>query len=76
MVMHSVSDHSLNIPSKKEVEKYLTSLDQHNHLEAGDKCSIPLTIRIKDCNCSWICSGEKCNNLVFKISLWDGGHTS
>ena len=45
MVMHSVSDHSLNIPSKKEVEKYLTSLDQHNHLEAGDKCSIPLTIR-------------------------------
>jgi len=32
MVMHSVSDHSLNIPSKKEVEKYLTSLDQYNHL--------------------------------------------
>jgi len=70
MVMHSISDHSLNIPSKKEVEKYLTSLDQHSHLEAGDKCSIPLTIRNKDCNCSGFALGK---NVIIMFSKSPSG---
>ena len=70
MVMHSVSDHSLNIPSKKEVEKYLTSLDKHNHLEAGDKCSIPLTIRREDCNCSGFALGK---NVIILFSKSPSG---
>ena len=70
MVMHSISDHSLNIPSKKEVEKYLMSLDQHNHLETGDKCSIPITIRDKDCNCSGFALGK---NVIILFSKSPSG---
>ncbi|MDN5847072.1 MAG: DUF2070 family protein, partial [Candidatus Nitrosocosmicus sp.] len=70
MVMHSISDHSLNIPSKKEVEKYLMSLDQHNHLESGDKCSIPLTVRNKDCNCSGFALGK---NVIILFSKSPSG---
>jgi len=58
MVMHSISDHSLNIPSKKEVEKYLKSLNHINHLETGTKCSIPITITRNDCNCSGFALGK------------------
>jgi putative membrane protein len=68
--MHSISDHSLNIPSKKEVEKYLMSLDQHNHLESGDKCSIPLTIRNNDCNCSGFALGK---NVIILFSKSPSG---
>jgi len=58
MVMHSISDHSLNIPSKKEVDKYLKSLNYVKHLEEGSKCSIPINITINDCNCSGFAIGK------------------
>lgn len=58
MVMHSISDHSLNIPSKKEVDKYLKSLNYVKHIEEGSKCSIPINITINDCNCSGFAIGK------------------
>jgi putative membrane protein len=58
MVMHSISDHSLNIPSKKEVDKYLKSLNYVKHLEEGSKCSIPINLTINDCNCSGFAIGK------------------
>ena len=65
MVMHSISNHSLNIPSKKEVEKYLNSLSQNTHLESGNKCTIPITISDNDCNCSGFALGK---NVVILFS--------
>ncbi|HEX5905079.1 MAG TPA: DUF2070 family protein, partial [Candidatus Nitrosocosmicus sp.] len=69
MVMHSISDHSLNIPSKKEVEKYLKSLNHINHLETGTKCSIPITITRNDCNCSGFALGKNVIILFSKSPL-------
>lgn len=41
LVMHSISDHSLNIPSKKEVEKYVAALAGATQKSAGATCSLP-----------------------------------
>lgn len=70
MVMHSISDHSLNIPSKKEVEKYVNSLTQNTHLESGDRCTVPITISEKDCNCSGFALGK---NVVIMFSKSPSG---
>src|SRR5919112_578835 len=49
LVMHSVSDHSLNIPSKKEVEKYVKDLgEEMKTKEKGGTCSAPLQVRINN----------------------------
>jgi putative membrane protein len=63
MVMHSISDHSLNIPSHREVKKYLDSLKNSEFLESGDKCTIPITNSINDCNCSGFALGK--NVIIF-----------
>ncbi|MBA3749759.1 MAG: DUF2070 family protein [Nitrosopumilus sp.] len=63
MVMHSISDHSLNIPSQKEVKKYLDSLNHSEYLESGDKCTIPITLSVNDCNCTGFALGK--NVIIF-----------
>jgi putative membrane protein len=63
MVMHSISDHSLNIPSQKEVKKYLDSLSNTKHLESGDKCTVPISQSINDCNCTGFALGK--NVMIF-----------
>jgi putative membrane protein len=70
MVMHSISDHSLNIPSHKEVKKYLDSLNQSTFLESGDKCTIPITQSINDCNCSGLALGK---NVILFLSKSPSG---
>ena len=45
MVMHSISDHSLNLPSQQEVEYYLASLDQSKTKEKGAQCTEPVTVQ-------------------------------
>lgn len=45
MIFHSVSDHSLNIPSKIELNKYIDSIKKWDILYEGDTCSIPLQVR-------------------------------
>ncbi|HEY7508500.1 MAG TPA: DUF2070 family protein [Nitrososphaera sp.] len=45
LVMHSVSDHSLNIPSKKEVERYVSGLAGASVHEKGATCSLPVQHR-------------------------------
>lgn len=42
MIMHSVSDHSLNLPSKHEVNKYLCDLREDNILSVCKKCTEPV----------------------------------
>jgi putative membrane protein len=70
MVMHSISDHSLNIPSHKEVKKYLDSLNQSTFLESGDRCTIPITQSINDCNCSGLALGK---NVILFLSKSPSG---
>lgn len=46
MVMHSISDHSLNLPSKSEVNNYLQSLAKSSVVHEGMECTEPVTIQI------------------------------
>ena len=46
MVMHSISDHALNLPSRNEVERYLQNLDNSKIKEEGLKCTEPVTVQI------------------------------
>lgn len=46
MVMHSVSDHSLNLPSKSQVEQYLASLQKSSKLDQGFHCTKPVTVQV------------------------------
>ncbi|MBA3978313.1 MAG: DUF2070 family protein [Nitrosopumilus sp.] len=66
MVMHSISDHSLNIPSQNEVKKYLNSLNHLEYLESGDKCTIPVSYSIGDCNCTGFALGKNAIILLSK----------
>ena len=46
MVMHSVSDHSLNLPSKSQVDQYLNSLQQSSTVNQGFVCTKPVTVQV------------------------------
>lgn len=46
MVMHSVSDHALNLPSQAEVENYLASLATNKLFKKGQTCTEPVTVQI------------------------------
>jgi putative membrane protein len=46
VVMHSISDHSLNLPSRAEVEHYLNSLNNQKPFESGNTCTEPIVIQV------------------------------
>ena len=46
MVMHSISNHSLNLPSKQDVETFLKDLSQSPISSKGINCTEPVTIQI------------------------------
>ena len=46
MVMHSISDHALNLPSRNEVEKYIKNLANSEIREEGMRCTEPVTVQI------------------------------
>jgi len=46
MVMHSISDHSLNIPSQGQVEKYLLDLKETSTIDQGMTCTEPVVVQI------------------------------
>jgi putative membrane protein len=58
LVMHSVSDHSLNIPSKREVDKYVEELARRTVVENGDTCSGPVQVRINNSTSTGITFGN------------------
>jgi len=66
IVMHSVSDHSLNIPSKKEVDRYVNELAKRTVVEKGDTCCMPLQVRINNSTSTGIAFG---NAAVVMLSL-------
>jgi len=46
MVMHGISDHTLNLPSGKEVENYLKHVSAMPTAEEGATCTEPVTVQI------------------------------
>ena len=46
MVLHSVSDHSLNLPSQQEVDNYLMSLVDSTVFQEGLSCTEPVVVQI------------------------------
>jgi putative membrane protein len=70
LVMHSVSDHSLNIPSKKELEKYVKDVAQMTIKERGNTCSTPVQVRINKSTSTGIAFG---NSAIVMLSLAPSG---
>ena len=58
MVMHSVSNHSLNLPSQSEVETYLESLTKTSVSQEGISCTEPVTVHINKTRCVGILFGK------------------
>lgn len=46
MVLHSVSDHSLNLPSQQEVDNYLMSIVDSTVFQEGLSCTEPVVVQI------------------------------
>jgi putative membrane protein len=70
LVMHSISDHSLNIPSKREVEKYVKDLELMTTIETGDLCSMPVQVKINNSTSTGIAFG---NSAMVMLSLAPSG---
>jgi putative membrane protein len=60
LVVHSASDHSLNIPSKNEMTKYLRSFSRPLAFTRGHTCSEPLQIKRGDFIVTGIAFGSVC----------------
>jgi putative membrane protein len=66
MVMHSISDHALNLPSKNEVEKYLRNLENSKVKEEGLVCTEPVAVQINKARVIGLLFG---NNPLLFLSL-------
>lgn len=66
MVMHSISDHALNLPSKNEVENYLKNLENSTIKEEGLQCTEPVTVQINKARVVGLLFG---NNPLLFLSL-------
>jgi putative membrane protein len=66
MVMHSISDHALNLPSKNEVERYLQDLGNSKVKEEGLVCTEPVTVQINKARVIGLLFG---NNPLLFLSL-------
>ena len=58
MVMHSVSNHSLNLPSKQEVKQYLESLSRSSIYHEGLTCTEPVTIQVNKARATGLLFGK------------------
>ena len=54
MVMHSVSNHALNLPNQEEVQVYLESLSKSSVTFSGTKCTEPVIVQINKARCAGI----------------------
>jgi len=66
MVMHSISDHALNLPSRKEVENYLKSLETSKVKDEGIQCTEPVVVQINKARVTGLLFG---NNPLLFLSL-------
>ena len=66
MVMHSISDHALNLPSRNEVDNYLKNLQNFEIMEEGMKCTEPVVVQINKARVTGMLFG---NNPLLLLSL-------
>ena len=66
MVMHSISDHALNLPSRNEVNNYLKNLEKSEVKEEGMKCTEPVVVKINKARVTGMLLG---NNPLLFLSL-------
>ena len=66
MVMHSISDHALNLPSRNEVDTYLKNLETSQVKEEGVKCTEPVVVQINKARVTGMLFG---NNPLLLLSL-------
>jgi putative membrane protein len=66
MVLHSISDHSLNLPSKNEVENYLENLKNSKVKDEGLFCTEPVTVQINKARVTGLLFGK---NPILFLSL-------
>lgn len=66
LVMHSVSDHSLNLPSKREVDRYIKGLERATAVEKGSTCTVPVQIKINNSTTTGVAFG---NAALIMLSL-------
>ncbi|RMF28718.1 MAG: DUF2070 family protein, partial [Candidatus Nitrosothermus koennekii] len=66
MIMHSVSDHGMNIPSREQVSSYLNSLDRLDLIDNNDKCSEPVISIVNKARVTGLAFG---NNTLLFLSL-------
>ena len=66
MVMHSISDHALNLPSKKEVENYLKNLETSKVKDEGVQCTEPVVVQINNARVTGLLFGD---NPLLLLSL-------
>lgn len=58
LVMHSVSDHSLNLPSRREVERYIKGIERATTVEKGATCTVPVQIKINNSTTTGVAFGN------------------
>ena len=66
MIMHSISDHALNLPSRNEVSNYLKNLEKSEVKEEGMKCTEPVVVQINKARVTGMLLG---NNPLLFLSL-------
>ena len=66
MVMHSISDHALNLPSRNEVNNYLKNLEKSVVKEEGMTCTEPVIVQINKARVTGMLFG---NNPLLMLSL-------
>lgn len=58
IVMHSISDHALNLPSKAQVERYLSSLNNDMLFDNGSTCTEAIVIQVNKARVSAVAFGK------------------
>jgi len=58
MVLHSVSDHSLNLPSQQEVDNYLMSIVDSTVFHEGVSCTEPVVVQINKARATGMLFGK------------------
>lgn len=66
MILHSVSGHTLNLPSKKQVSHYLKTIEKYDTVESGSLCTEPVIVQINRTRSTGILFGK---NVTLFLSL-------
>ncbi|MGB9660309.1 MAG: DUF2070 family protein [Nitrososphaerales archaeon] len=58
MVFHGISGHELNLPSKKEVDRFISSLKNLKTIASGKTCSTPIIAKVGKATATCFAFGE------------------